>query len=156
MSWTVRGSNPGWGEISRTHPDRSWGPTRPLVQWVPGTYPGVEGPGRGADHPYQSNAEANTRVCLYLESLSGPSCPVLGWTLPFFPYRLTLQVFISERYAIFNSILCLAWSLCTSVDSCLSWNTDFANLIASHLVKIFASFHRSRKFINIFKKSVTC
>jgi hypothetical protein len=24
--WTVRGSNPGWGEIFRTSPDRLWGP----------------------------------------------------------------------------------------------------------------------------------
>ena len=24
--WTVRGSNPGGGEIFRTHPDRPWGP----------------------------------------------------------------------------------------------------------------------------------
>jgi hypothetical protein len=24
--WTVRGSNPGGGEISRTRPDRPWGP----------------------------------------------------------------------------------------------------------------------------------
>jgi len=24
--WTVQGSNPGWGEISSTCPDRSWGP----------------------------------------------------------------------------------------------------------------------------------
>jgi hypothetical protein len=28
--WTVRGSNPGKGEIFRTRPDRPW------VQWVPG------------------------------------------------------------------------------------------------------------------------
>jgi hypothetical protein len=26
MSWTVWGSNPGGGEILRTHPDWPWGP----------------------------------------------------------------------------------------------------------------------------------
>ena len=26
--WTFRGSNPGWGEIFRTCPDRPWGPPR--------------------------------------------------------------------------------------------------------------------------------
>ena len=26
MAWTVRGSNPGGGEIFRTCPDRPWGP----------------------------------------------------------------------------------------------------------------------------------
>jgi hypothetical protein len=30
--WTVRGSNPGGGEIFRTCPDRPWGPTQPPVQ----------------------------------------------------------------------------------------------------------------------------
>jgi hypothetical protein len=34
--WTVRGSNPGEGEIFRTHPDRPWGPTQPPTQRVPG------------------------------------------------------------------------------------------------------------------------
>jgi len=28
--WTVRSSNPGGGDISRTRPDRSWGPPRLL------------------------------------------------------------------------------------------------------------------------------
>jgi len=35
IGWTVRGSNPGGGEIFRTCPDRPWGPTQPPVQWVP-------------------------------------------------------------------------------------------------------------------------
>jgi hypothetical protein len=33
---TVRGSNPGEGEIFRTCPDRPWGLPKPPVQWVPG------------------------------------------------------------------------------------------------------------------------
>jgi hypothetical protein len=34
--WTVRGSNPGRGEIFRTRPDRPCGPPQPPVQRVPG------------------------------------------------------------------------------------------------------------------------
>ena len=34
--WTVRGSNPGGGEIFRTSSDRPMGPTQPPIQWVPG------------------------------------------------------------------------------------------------------------------------
>ena len=36
LCWTVRGSNPGGGEIFRTRLDRPRGPTQPTVQWVPG------------------------------------------------------------------------------------------------------------------------
>jgi hypothetical protein len=35
-SWTVRGSNPGVGEIFCTCSDWTRGPTQPPVQWVPG------------------------------------------------------------------------------------------------------------------------
>jgi hypothetical protein len=51
------------------------GPTQPPVQWV-------KRPGRGADHRTPSSAEVKERVELYLYSPSGPSCLVLGRTLP--------------------------------------------------------------------------
>ena len=38
--------------------------------------------GCGFDHPPQSNAEVKERVELYLYSPSGPSWPLLVWTLP--------------------------------------------------------------------------
>jgi len=68
------------GEIFRTRPDRPWGP--PSLLWN-----GYQvSPGgktwRGADHPPPSSAEVKERVKLYLYSPSGPSCPVLGWTVP--------------------------------------------------------------------------
>ena len=37
--WTVRGSNPGGGEIFRTYPDRLPGTTQPPVQWLPNIFP---------------------------------------------------------------------------------------------------------------------
>ena len=55
--WTVRGSNPGGGEIFRTRPDRPWGPPSLLYngyQVFPG---GKVRPGRDADHSPPSNAE---------------------------------------------------------------------------------------------------
>jgi hypothetical protein len=48
-----------------------------------GSFPGVKQLGRGVDHPPPSSAEVKERVELYLYSHSGPSWPVLGWTLPF-------------------------------------------------------------------------
>ena len=47
-----------------------------------GSFPGVKEPGRGVDHPLPSSAGFKERVEIYLYSPSGPSWPVLGWTLP--------------------------------------------------------------------------
>ena len=55
---------------------------------VTGSFPGVKRPGRGVDHPPPSRAEVEGRVELYIYSPSGPSWPVVGWTLPLpLPYQ---------------------------------------------------------------------
>jgi len=48
-SWTVRGSNPGVGEIFRTRPDRSCGPPSLLHNGYC-IFPVVNRPKRGSDH----------------------------------------------------------------------------------------------------------
>jgi hypothetical protein len=50
----------------------------------PASFPGVNRPGRGGDHPTPSSARAKERVELYLYFPSGPSWSVLGRTLPLF------------------------------------------------------------------------
>jgi hypothetical protein len=50
------------------------------------SFPGVKWPRRGFDHPLLSSAEVKERVQLYLYSPSGPSLPVLRWTLPLLAY----------------------------------------------------------------------
>jgi hypothetical protein len=73
-SWTVRGSNPGGGEIfTPVH-------TGPGASYTMGTgsFPGVKRPGRGVNHSPLSSAEVKERVELYLYSPSGPSWSVLG------------------------------------------------------------------------------
>ena len=61
------------------HPSRpTLGPTQPPVQWVPGSFPGVKRPGRGADHPPLPKRRGHESVELYLYSPSGPSWPVIG------------------------------------------------------------------------------
>jgi hypothetical protein len=67
------------------------GLTQPLIQWV-------KLPDRGFDHPPPSNAEVKERVELYLYSPSGPSWPVLGWTLPL-PYFLGLGQCVDADYS---------------------------------------------------------
>jgi hypothetical protein len=84
------------------HPSRlALGPTQPPIQWVPGFFPGVKRPGRGVDHRPPSSAEVKERVQLYLYSPSGPSWPVLGWTLPFL-YQI---ISISEVRMQLKSVL---------------------------------------------------
>jgi hypothetical protein len=79
----VRGSNPGGGEIFSTPPDRPWGLINLIDNGYQASFSGVKRPGRGVDHPPQFSAEVKERVELYLYSHSGPSWPVLGWTLPY-------------------------------------------------------------------------
>jgi hypothetical protein len=73
--------------IFRTLPDRPWAHHNGYGV----SFPGVKRPGRGVNHPPPSSAEVKERVQLYLFSLSGPSCPVLGWTLPLPLLTHTLQ-----------------------------------------------------------------
>jgi hypothetical protein len=70
--WTVRGSNPGGGDIFRTCPDRPWGPLSLLYNgyWV---FPeGKERPGHDADPSPPSSAVGHERVELYLYFPYGP------------------------------------------------------------------------------------
>ena len=64
------------------------------VRTVPGAHPvsytmgtrsppWVKWPGHCVNHPHPSITKVKGRVELYLYSPSGPSCPVLGWTLSF-------------------------------------------------------------------------
>jgi hypothetical protein len=80
MGSKVRGSNPGGGEIFRTSPDRPWGQPSFLYNGN-GSSRRVKRPGSGVEQPLPSSAEVKERVELYLFSPSGPSWPVLGWTV---------------------------------------------------------------------------
>jgi hypothetical protein len=70
--WTVRGSNPGEGEIFLTCPDWPWGPHSLLYNGYR-VFPGGKGrPGRDADPSPPSSAVGHERVELYLCSPYGP------------------------------------------------------------------------------------
>jgi len=64
--WTVRGSNPGGGEIFRTCQDRPWGPLSLLYNGYRVFPGGKVQPGRNADTSPPSTAEVKNRLELYL------------------------------------------------------------------------------------------
>jgi hypothetical protein len=80
--WTVRVSNPSGGEVFRALADRSRGPTSLLCNGYR-FFPGSQMAGTWLWSPTPSSAEVKGRVVLFIYSPSGPSWPVLGWTLPF-------------------------------------------------------------------------
>jgi len=51
MNWKVQGSNPCVGEIFHTRPDPPWGQFSLLYNGYRISFPGVNRPGRGVDHP---------------------------------------------------------------------------------------------------------
>ena len=76
-----RGIQPRWGQRF-LYPSRSALEfTQPLIQWIPGLFPGDKLSGRGVNHSHPSRAEVKERVELYLYSHSGSSWPVSGQIL---------------------------------------------------------------------------
>jgi hypothetical protein len=78
--WTVRGSNPGGGEILRTCPDRPWGPPS-LIYNGYRVFQGSKAAGAWHWPTSPSSAEVKERVELYLYKTSEPSWPVLERTI---------------------------------------------------------------------------
>jgi hypothetical protein len=84
MSWTVQASNLCRGDLFCAHPDQPWGLPNPLYnEYV--SFPRLKLPGSGVDHPPPSSTEVKERVQLhsYMSTPSGPSWPLLEWTLRF-------------------------------------------------------------------------
>jgi hypothetical protein len=80
--WTVRGSNPGGGEIFRTRPDRPWGPPSLLYNgyWV---FPGGKTVGAWCWPPTPPSAEVENEWSYTSTPPLGTWWPVIGWPLPF-------------------------------------------------------------------------
>ena len=99
--WTVRGSNPGGGEIFRTLPVVTV-PGAHTASYTMGTgsFQGDKRPGRGLDHPPPSSAEVEGRVELYIFSPSASLWPVIGKTLPL-PYLYVNRIYLTPLPYVF-------------------------------------------------------
>ena len=105
--WTIRGLNPGGGEIFRTCPDRSWCPHILLFNGYRVFSGGKERPVRDADPSSPSSAIGHERLYLYLYSPYGPyglytvSVPVQGRILTFLPEKRRISghfIIMSQNY----------------------------------------------------------
>jgi hypothetical protein len=72
-----------WGVRFSAPVQTSPGAHPPSYTMRSGSFSGLKRPGRGVVHPPPSSAEDQEKVEIYFYSPSGPSCTVLGWSLPF-------------------------------------------------------------------------
>ena len=109
-----------WDEISRTRPDRPWGPPTFLCSEYRVSFPGVKRP-----EPTPSSLKVKERVELYLLFPSGPSWLVLGRKFYFF---LTL-LYLCPPCLCLNGV---------DVDRFTEWKTAatwlFKNMLMSVLI----------------------
>ena len=83
MGWMVQGSTPGRNKNFCNHPDQSWDPPSLPYSGYQACLPGVKQMRHGIDHLLPSSAKVKEEIELDFYSSSGPSWPVLRWTLPF-------------------------------------------------------------------------
>ena len=93
--WTVRRSNPGGGHIFRIHPHRPCGPPNLLYSGYR-VFPVGKAIGVWRWPPTPSSAQVKEKVELYFYSPSGPSRPVIGWTLSL-PLQASTNVLCGEE-----------------------------------------------------------
>ena len=140
-----------WGRDFPYSSRTALGPTQPPVPWVPGLFPGVKRPELDIDHPLPFRAEVKKRVQLYLYSPSGPSWPVLRWTLPlhftvlFKPINFTLK-YTLKYFSEYLQVSCLTLFRLSS----LIWlgHCNHCKLAGFSVLKIFNIFQQTIFYVD--------
>jgi hypothetical protein len=146
MQSLVWGSNPSVREIFQTCPEWPRGPSSLLYIGYLESLWRVKRPERGTNHP--KLAEVKERVKLHLYLTSGPSRPVLGWTLSYTnmgaEYVLYLTTMSSvkitlQRWPQFSScksLMCCAHVLCKNYSGTLYAHKTIMNRVLKDFMKM--------------------
>jgi hypothetical protein len=123
-------SNPGGGEIFRTHRGRPWGPPNLLYDWYRVSFTGVNRRERGADHPPHLAPRLRKEYSYTSPPPSGSSWPVLERQLPFtffiqFCYfDLPFKDMFFCFYMLLHRIVVLgAYVVCRPIGGAVGWGT---------------------------------
>jgi hypothetical protein len=118
---------------------RPWSPPRHLYDWYRVFYGGKVAVARFWP-PAPSSAEVKERMELYLYSTSGPSWPVLGWTLPLrfiqpaesIPYYIW-SIFVTDYVSQISLLTFCFVGTCILVDTYQRFGACFCFLLQATL-----------------------
>jgi hypothetical protein len=103
----------------------------------------VKWPGHGVNHPHPPITKVKGRVQLYFYSPSGPSCPILRWTLSFSVEKISPAVISQSRRFCQHRGCCQALMYCKSNNSIvydevlvLCYSFSNPSLQSSHITRI--------------------
>jgi hypothetical protein len=125
MGWTVLGLNPSGGKFFPTRPDQSQVPPSFLYNGYRVSFPGVKQLRCGINNSPPSSAKFKERVQIYLYSLSGPSRPVIGQTLPL-PYNNSCPEHSPATHCIYWNVI-LFWGFHKQILVFGIWNIYLNN-----------------------------
>jgi len=109
------------------------GPTQPAVPWESSDFRGVKRPGAWRETSTPCSAEVKETIGLYFDSPSGPSWPVIGWTLLYHFYFKYLKRDEMKCYILLKHMLRRGdeWAGLSILAGVGSWRCQISNLLSS-------------------------
>ena len=137
------------------------------------SFPGVKRPECGADHPPQCSAEVKERVGLYLYPTSGPSWPVIGWTLLYTlsscrnshrQFKLSATLLSNQKWNLTSQKFIISWTIFRRYTTTCEmlrqkqpvfWWVFYIRILNENWRRFFSGFFmRSAKFLRDFENAL--